>query len=103
MAKLPANLVKRSMFDNPLRPTAVPQLSVAPARAADPIQDSIESENAPIGETESELEIHRVSVRFTDSQWKALQTACHARRMTGAHTNVAEMLRELVDEWRKSA
>ncbi len=99
MAKLPANLVKRpAVFDNPLRSTTTPQLTVASATL-----NSTEDEDVPVQGIAPEAEIHRVSVRFTDSQWKALQTACHSRRMTGAHTNVASMLRELVDEWRKSA
>jgi hypothetical protein len=97
MSKLPSNLVKRPAFDNPMRPTEEPSLAVVastPAVAAGP-------PTLPNGETDTEEDalIHRVSVRFTDEQWKALHTACYERKLRGERINAAEMLRQIVDEW----
>jgi hypothetical protein len=45
----------------------------------------------------------RLTARFTEKQWRLLQTECHRRRMSGQRINVAELLRQLVDEWAQRA
>jgi len=44
----------------------------------------------------------RVTARFTDAQWAALQAECHKRRLLHERINVAELLREIVDDWKQS-
>jgi hypothetical protein len=115
MAKLPGNLVKAPQFDNPLRPTvptgkvlslaeehAEPTSITTPTVAAPAPAPAQELDATPAPATEEAL-VHRQSIRFTDDQWKALQSECHRRRMNGEHTNVAELLRIIVDDWRAIA
>lgn len=103
MAKLPANLVKTPVFDNPLRPTntgpiAVPELPrVVTKEDGESVATVIPSTEVSDGADEL---AYRISARFTEEQWRALQMACHDRRMKGQRINVAELLREIVDEWR---
>lgn len=111
MAKLPSNLVKKPLFDNPMRPTEERKLSVVNAEleavSVDPAPgevDAVETLSRPSVEAAAEREgegalVHRVTVRFTDEQWKALQTVCHERRLRGEHVSVAELVRKIVNDW----
>jgi hypothetical protein len=57
---------------------------------------------SPDSEQEKEDEqalAHRTSVRFTRRQWEALHAECFSRRMRGEKVNVAELIREIIDEW----
>jgi hypothetical protein len=45
---------------------------------------------------------YRLTGRFTERQWKALQSECHKRRMEGQRTNAADLLRVIVDDWLRS-
>jgi hypothetical protein len=58
------------------------------------------SETSPQSNEGGAQEEYRVTARFNDEQWRALQTECHERRMKGKRMNVAELLRQIVDEWR---
>jgi hypothetical protein len=99
MGKLPGNLVKPPAFDNPLRPTATPSTDNVVQIATPEIpEDAVEDQHGPAGDPLA----HRISARFTDDQWKALQRDCHSQRMHGKRMNVAELLRQIVDEWRSS-
>jgi hypothetical protein len=59
------------------------------ARAAIPLLPAVGDDAYPF----------RLTARFTEQQWRLLQTECHRRRMSGQRINVAELLRLLVDEW----
>jgi hypothetical protein len=111
-SKLPDNLVKRPpVFDNPLRATSalalvddVPASSKSSTREQGALVPS--TGGAPLPSPEDALSpdavdplVHRFTVRLTDEQWKALHTECHLRRMRGANTNPAELLRLLLNEW----
>jgi hypothetical protein len=112
MGKLPGNLAKVPQFDNPLRPTLPtakvlpiatdqPEAAPAPVANAAPAVEATEIQQPQaVAAAAEEALVHRMSVRFTDDQWKALQSECHRRRMLGEHINVAELLRILVDDWR---
>lgn len=117
MPKLPAKTVKAPNlgFDSPFRPTT-PSLELVKETtppdgddaAAPPTAERAASTSAsqPVSSNEhdaqSEMAVedalcHRLSVRFTDAQWTALQNVCRRRRMeTGENTTVAELVRELV-------
>ena len=107
--RLPSNLVKAPVFDNPMRPTSVAVMPLVPSGASEegralerpaPAESHAEDlERSGTQKEDDEALIHRMSVRFTDDQWKALQTASYQRRMRGERMNIAELLRELVDEW----
>jgi hypothetical protein len=125
MPKLPANTVKRPVFDNPLRPTVPLELvdnkltvqDCAPVgRATEPARvdvDNVSAETLRGDDLDSRNDggsvelaaaklaqdplCHRLSVRFTDPQWAALQQMCRRRRIdTGENVTVAEMVRELL-------
>lgn len=122
MAKLPANMVKAPIFDNPIRRTARPDLAVVeqpapkpapkPAAAEPPaviaaVEEVAAVEQAPVDEVitsareldPDEALVHRFSVRLTQPQWEALQTRCFQLRLRGDKTNAAELIRRIVDDW----
>ena len=118
MAKLPANMVKAPIFDNPIRRTSRPDLAVVeqpveppapkpvPARppaaiataapAPAPVDEVITSAREP---DPDEALVHRFSVRLTQPQWEALQTRCFQLRLRGDKTNAADLIRRIVDDW----
>jgi hypothetical protein len=117
MAKLPANTVKRPLFDNPLRPTGSPPAlelvepesipsaeplapAVAPvAEAVASSQPSADVEAPPMSKGDEQL-AHRLSVRFTDSQWMSLQRSCRQHRVSsGENLTLAELVRTIVADW----
>jgi hypothetical protein len=43
---------------------------------------------------------HRITVRISELTRCALEAECHRRRIAGQKTNVAEIARGILDQWR---
>jgi hypothetical protein len=128
MPKLPTNLVKPPVFDNPLRRTAPgpaaiePDISAEPAPAApastEPqpggvviaIATGARTEDSPTEDTRTEdartdagHELtpmpHRITLRIEDQTRRALEAECYRRRVAGEKTNVAEIARGILRDW----
>lgn len=103
MAKLPEKLVQAPTFDSPLRRTS-PELTLIDE--PDPptvIVDVALTDNTPPGPGAAAGHAdplpHRVTVRLSQRQWEAVQTACYRERLAGKRVNAASLLRDIVDRW----
>lgn len=119
--KLPANFVKKPNFDSPLRRTDGPELSVVETHesglvvgegqgaaalgpeASLPAAKRVKARTPkrrkkPQADESTEL-TYRTTLRLSQEDYEALETECHARRLAGQRTNVAELLREIVAGW----
>ncbi len=125
MPKLPENLVKPPVFDNPLRRTMLAEPIATsthePASAETPKAQPVSFEApTPISHVETspkakakpkakpapsvtamadEKAVARLTVRIEDTVRCALETECFTRRVAGEKTNVAEIARTILKEW----
>lgn len=124
MPKLPINLVKPPVFDNPLRRTtpgtaaiepAAASAELAPASTEPPggvviaIATGTRTEDARadgrIEDTRSAAQhelapiSHRITLRIEDQIRRALEAECYRRRVVGEKTNVAEIARGILRDW----
>jgi hypothetical protein len=114
MPKLPANLAKAPIFDNPLRRTTAHPAQTEPANEApnsEPKEATVIAMHAPAPAPEpaapmrdnrdedAALMISRITVRIDEAIHVALQTECYERRLRGEKTNVAEIAREVLGAW----
>lgn len=123
MPKLPENLVKPPVFDNPLRRTAFAEPISAPASEPASIETpksqpvsfeapTAQAEMAPktkakpktkpaprFTATAEEKAGARLTLRIEDTVRCALETECFTRRVAGEKTNVAEIARTILNEW----
>jgi hypothetical protein len=111
MGKLPGNIVKVPPFENPLRPTTPAPAKVLSLTADDSTPNTAQPADSgskplqlpPVEAARDEAFVHRVYARFSDEQWRALETERHHRSMRGEKVTVADLLREIVDYWRGRA
>lgn len=123
MPKLPENLVKPPVFDNPLRRTVFAEPVTAPTQEpasietpkAQPVsfeapivhaetspKTKAKPKTRPAPRTTASAEEKagaRLTVRIEDTVRCALETECFTRRVAGEKTNVAEIARTILNEW----
>jgi hypothetical protein len=126
MPKLPTNLVKPPVFDNPLRRTTPGPAAIEPAAASAELAPAAPASTEPPGgvviaiatgtrtedaradswieDTRSaELALapisHRITLRIEDQIRRALEAECYRRRVAGEKTNVAEIARGILRDW----
>ena len=111
MPKLPSNLVKPPVFDNPLRRTTPAPTLLPEPPAAEPPPPDVEAGQGggvviPIatnartdGDQEPVPVPHRITVRIEDATRRALEAECYRRRIAGEKTNVADIARGILKHW----
>lgn len=104
-SRMPANLLS-GLPSVSLRAVEDPSpdaVAVMASEAPPMVAEAPSALEAPSSSTSSVDDLtQRVTARFNDAQWAALQAECHARRLRHERINVAELLREIVDEWKRS-
>lgn len=114
MPKLPSNLVKPPVFDNPLRrttpaPASIPEPSAgepttpdaaaAQAEAGGGVVIPIATNTRTDGANEPVPMPHRITVRIDDATRRALEAESYRRRIAGEKTNVADIARGILKNW----
>ncbi len=114
MPKLPSNLVKPPVFDNPLRrTTSAPASLPEPSEAELPTSDAEAGQSEPGGgvvipiATNARPNVdpdpvpmpYRITVRIDDQTRRALEAECYRRRIAGEKTNVADIARGILRSW----
>lgn len=127
MPKLPTNLVKPPVFDNPLRRTTSGPAAIEPAAASAELSPVAPASTEPPGgvviaiatgtrtedarangrieDTRSAEQhelapiSHRITLRIEDQIRRALEAECYRRRVAGEKTNVAEIARGILRDW----
>jgi len=114
MPKLPSNLVKPPVFDNPLRRTTPAHASLPDLSTAElPASDSEAGQPEPGGgvvipiATNARPDVdpdpvpmpYRITVRIDDQTRRALEAECYRRRIAGEKTNVADIARGILKSW----
>lgn len=123
MPKLPTNLVKPPVFDNPLRRTTPGPAAIEPADTGAEPAPAVPASTEPPGgvviaiatgartddvrtedaRTDDGHELaptpHRITLRIEDQTRRVLEAECYRRRLAGEKTNVAEIARGILRDW----